>query len=173
MVCSVEDITRAGHSSGSGSGSHGAGTAGLIVPAHTASTASHPASTPAVLDCAWSCFQQVHELVLHGICLDSPLMVATLECQQLTALHVGGLDLQQDVRTVTGLVPSAGMALSSLRALQVDQHLDLGPNMAAVLFPELRSLKVTHAGTSRYGRLCPGASCTQDHGKHKLLLVFL
>jgi hypothetical protein len=132
----------------------------MAVPAHTGSTASHPAGTPAVLDCAWSCFQQVQELVLHGICLDSPLMVATLECQQLTALHVGGLELQQDVRTVTGLVPSAGMTLSSLRALQVDQHFDLGPNMAAALFPELSSLKVTHAGSSRYGRLPPGAFCT-------------
>jgi hypothetical protein len=87
-------------------------------------------------------------------------MVATLECQQLTALHVGGLDLQQDMRTVTGLVPSAGMALPSLRALQVDHHFDLGPNMAAVLFPELRSLKITHAGSSRCGRLWACASAS-------------
>lgn len=118
-----------------------------MVPAHTASAAEDPAAPPALLSCAWSCLQHLQELVLHSISLDSPLFAATLSCQQLTSLHVGGLDLQQDVRAVTGFVPTEDAALGSLRVLVVDHHFDLGPNLAAVLLPELRTLKITHAGS--------------------------
>jgi hypothetical protein len=88
--------------------------------------------------------------VLHGICLDSVLFAATLECQQLTALQVGGLDLQ-DVRAMTGGLPTAnaGRGLHSLRVLHVQQHWNLGPSSAALLMPQLQSLTLVHAGTSR------------------------
>jgi hypothetical protein len=88
--------------------------------------------------------------LLHSICLDSPLFAATTSCRQLTSLLVGGLDLQQDVRAVTGYVPTEDVALGSLRVLRVEQHFNLGPNSAAVLLPELRSLGITHAGSYRW-----------------------
>jgi hypothetical protein len=99
------------------------------------------------VQCSWNRLHLLQELVLHNICLDSPLFAATLPCQQLTALHVGGLDLQQDVRTVTGFVPAGDVGLHSLRELQVERHFSLGPNSAAVLMPGLTSLKVTHTGS--------------------------
>lgn len=125
----------------------------LVVPAHLGNAANQPhaaADTASVtpLSCAWSCLQQVQELVLHGVCIDSPLYAATLDCQRLTALHVGGLDLQQDVRAVAGFGDVLG--LNSLRVLHVEQHFNLGVNSAAALMPELRHLKLTHAGSCRW-----------------------
>lgn len=133
------------------------------MPAHTAAAARHTASPADVLQCTWSQLQHVQELVLHNICLDSPLFAATVECQQLTALHVGGLDLQQDVRSVTGLVATGDVALRQLKVLEVDQHFNLGPNSAAVLMPRLKSLKITHAGNNRCAGRLRGSGYPQLH----------
>lgn len=97
----------------------------------------------------------MQELILDGICLDSTLMAATLDCQQLTALRVGALDLRQDVRAVAVAGSAAGFrGLLRLRVLQVDQHFSLGCNDAAVLMPALESMKVTHAGSRRWVTQC-------------------
>lgn len=86
---------------------------------------------------------------MHGICLDSCVFAATLACQQLTALFVGGLDLQHDVHAALGFAPTSSDGLCRLRVLQAEQHFNLGPHSAAALFPALTSLRVMHAGPSR------------------------
>lgn len=93
----------------------------------------------------------LQELVLHGICLDSAVFAATVVgCQQLTALHVGGIDLQQDVQMAMSSLTSSSLGLGRLRVLQADRYFSLGPHSAAVLFPVLTSLELTHAGSCRY-----------------------
>jgi hypothetical protein len=88
--------------------------------------------------------------VLHGICLDSNVFAASLACQQLTSLFVGGLDLQHDAHAASGFVLAGSEGLCRLKMLQVEQHFDLGSHSAAALFPALTSLKVTHAGPYKW-----------------------
>lgn len=152
LCCRLDTGLAEGSSTSSG---HGSQHPGLIIPAHSGSAAAHAAGASGALECGWSCLRSVQELILDGICLDSTLMAATLDCQQLTALRVGALELRQDVRAVAVAGNGAGFrGLQRLRVLQVDQHFSLGCNDAAVLMPALESLQVTHAGGRRWVNQC-------------------
>jgi hypothetical protein len=108
--------------------------AGQLPPPHNQMICRFHAHT-----CCWSHLTQLQVLVLGGVSLDCPLLAATADCSRLRELHVGGLQLEHE------LPPEFG-GLQELQLLAVSQRFSVGPNCAAVLFPNLVELSIRDDG---------------------------